>query len=77
MVVGGARSLGHSNAILRYIARKGDPALLGKTPKEQALVDMLIDTVMDFRNRTHATLARVWAREPTWSGCACMSRESV
>lgn len=37
-----------TNAILRYIARKND--LCGKTEKEKALVDMMADVAMDFRN---------------------------
>jgi len=37
-----------SNAILRHIARKHD--LVGKTEKEKAMVDMMADQSMDFRN---------------------------
>jgi hypothetical protein len=40
----------NSNAILRHIARKANPALLGKDLKEQAQIDMLIDVMTDFRN---------------------------
>ena len=42
----------NSNAILRHIARKANPALLGKDLKEQAQIDMLIDVMTDFRNGT-------------------------
>jgi len=37
-----------SNAILRYIARKHD--MLGKDETEKAMVDMMADQAMDFRN---------------------------
>jgi len=37
-----------SNAILRYIARKND--LVGKNETEKAMVDMMADQSMDFRN---------------------------
>ena len=37
-----------SNAILRYIARKHD--MLGKNDTERAMVDMMADESMDFRN---------------------------
>jgi hypothetical protein len=45
-----------SNAILRHVARKANhmPGLLGKDLKEQAVVDMLLDTIMDFRNSSLA-----------------------
>jgi len=49
-LIDGDIKITQSNAILRYIARRANPALLGKDKKEQALVDMLIDTVFDFRN---------------------------
>jgi len=38
-----------SSAILRFLARKNN--LYGKTPKEQANVDMLLDTTVDVRSR--------------------------
>nr|ABS32298.1 glutathione S-transferase class mu [Cyphoma gibbosum] len=37
-----------SNAILRYIANKHN--LMGKTPKEKAQVDMMLENAMDLRN---------------------------
>ena len=37
-----------TNAILRHIARKHD--MVGKTEKEKAMVDMMADQSMDFRN---------------------------
>lgn len=41
-----------SNAILRYVARKADPGLLGSTPEAQTRVDIMLEEGMDLRNRT-------------------------
>ena len=46
--IDGDVKLSQSNAILRYIARKHD--MLGKTDKEKAMVDMMAEESMDFRN---------------------------
>ena len=39
-----------SNAILRFIARKYNKELLGKTETEMAMADMMAEESMDFRN---------------------------
>lgn len=59
MVVGGGEGT-NSNAILRHIARKANPALLGKDLKEQAQIDMLIDVLVDFRNGTLQHACQQW-----------------
>jgi glutathione S-transferase len=41
-----------SNAILRYVARKADPDLLGCTPEEAMRVDIMLEEGMDLRNGT-------------------------
>lgn len=43
-------SLTQSSPILRYIARKVKPELLGNTNAEQATIDMLIEELSDYRN---------------------------
>ncbi|ELR19868.1 Glutathione Stransferase [Acanthamoeba castellanii str. Neff] len=51
-LIDGDVKITQSNAILRHIARKANPALLGKDLKEQAQIDMLIDVLVDFRNES-------------------------
>ena len=46
--IDGDIKLTQSNAILRYIARKND--MLGKDDTERAMVDMMAEQSMDFRN---------------------------
>lgn len=46
--IDGDVKLTQSNAILRYIARKHD--MLGTNDKEKAMVDMMAEESMDFRN---------------------------
>jgi glutathione S-transferase len=46
--IDGEVKITQSNAILRHIARKND--LVGKSEKEKAMVDMMADQSMDFRN---------------------------
>ena len=38
-----------SNAILRFVARKYNKALLGRTEKEEAMADMIAEEAMDLR----------------------------
>merc|ERR1711879_312665 len=51
-LIDGDLKLTQSNAILRHIARKANPTLLGKDLKEQAQIDMLLDVMTDFRNES-------------------------
>lgn len=46
--IDGDIKISQSNAIMRYIGRKND--LCGKTEAEKAMVDVMADQVMDFRN---------------------------
>eukprot|EP00092_Neocalanus_flemingeri_P082036 GFUD01102596.1.p1 GENE.GFUD01102596.1~~GFUD01102596.1.p1 ORF type:complete len:219 (-),score=69.17 GFUD01102596.1:63-719(-) len=46
--IDGEVKITQSNAILRYIARQND--LVGKSDTEKAMVDMMADQSMDFRN---------------------------
>ena len=41
--------LTQSNAILRFVARKYNKALLGRTEKEEAMADMMAEEAMDLR----------------------------
>ena len=41
--------LTQSNAILRFVARKYNKALLGRTEKEEAMADMIAEEAMDLR----------------------------
>ena len=41
--------LSQSNAILRFVARKYNKALLGRTEKEEAMADMMAEEAMDLR----------------------------
>ena len=50
-MIDGDIRLTQSNAILRYIARKHSPTLLGKDERQMAVVDLVIEEAMDFNKR--------------------------
>jgi glutathione S-transferase len=58
-LVDGDIKISQSNAVYRYIARKHN--LCGTTEKEQALVDMCADQIMDMRN---AAVRHFYAKNP-------------
>eukprot|EP01090_Pellita_catalonica_P016786 TRINITY_DN4916_c0_g1_i1.p1 TRINITY_DN4916_c0_g1~~TRINITY_DN4916_c0_g1_i1.p1 ORF type:complete len:136 (+),score=18.63 TRINITY_DN4916_c0_g1_i1:50-409(+) len=45
-LIDGDVKITQSNAVLRYVANKSKPELLGTTPAEKAYVDMTLDQVM-------------------------------
>ena len=52
--------LTQSNAILRFVARKYNKALLGRTEKEEAMADMMAEEAMDLRCFIKYSHAKHW-----------------